>query len=240
VDLLEAVVPVLPGGYRVESCEVTERRLYLKVVHPDLEFNLGRLRFNGAVDDIVQAGMVFSNSEVGAGAVWLRPLVWRKVCSNGLIVEDASMRQNHLGRGADYDSVRRLLSDATKTADDRAFWMKCRDVAKAAFTLEGFKTIIGRIREAREDVIDSDDLQAVVEVTCRKVGLGGGMVKPVLKNLSRAGELTRWGMVNAVTACANTHEDYEAATEIEKAGGAVLELPARDWTKIAEAEGSQN
>ena len=39
--------------------------------------------------DIVQAGVVISNSETGLGAVCIQPLIYRLVCSNGMVVNDA-------------------------------------------------------------------------------------------------------------------------------------------------------
>ena len=74
----------------VRSCEVTETRLYLKVVSP-------RLTGEVKVGDAVQAGFVLSNSEVGAGSLSIRQFLVRLVCDNGAVVEDA-YRARHVGR----------------------------------------------------------------------------------------------------------------------------------------------
>ena len=61
-DLLAHVYPMLrelPGA-RVESCEVTDSRMYLKVVTSRVQFEL-------APGDVVHAGVVISNSETGQG-----------------------------------------------------------------------------------------------------------------------------------------------------------------------------
>ena len=50
--------------------------------------------------DIVQAGVMISNSEVGLGAVSIQPLVYRLVCTNGMIVNDMGERRHHVGRQA--------------------------------------------------------------------------------------------------------------------------------------------
>ena len=82
-DIAKAALPVIGEmrDARVESCEVTENRMYLKIVNPRLtaEVNKG---------DVVQAGIVISNSEVGLGSVSVMPLVFRLVCLNGMIVQD--------------------------------------------------------------------------------------------------------------------------------------------------------
>ena len=50
---------------------------YIKVVNP-------RLTAEVVPGDIVQAGIIISNSETGLGAVCIQPLIYRLVCSNGV------------------------------------------------------------------------------------------------------------------------------------------------------------
>ena len=95
MEIASAVLPLFAGndGYSVESCEVTENRLYLKILNKRLEMEVRK-------GDIVQAGVMISNSEVGLGAVSVQPLVYRLVCTNGLLVNDFGERKNHVGRQA--------------------------------------------------------------------------------------------------------------------------------------------
>ena len=67
LDNLELCAAVLPDirdmkGASIESCEVTDRHLYLKVINKKLKAEV-------AVGDVVQAGFVISNSEVGLGSL---------------------------------------------------------------------------------------------------------------------------------------------------------------------------
>ena len=70
MEIATSVLPLFAGNdqYEVMSCEVTENRLYLKVVNHRLEMEVCK-------GDIVQAGVMISNSEVGLGAVSIQPLV---------------------------------------------------------------------------------------------------------------------------------------------------------------------
>lgn len=74
MEIATSVLPLFAGNdqYEVMSCEVTENRLYLKVVNHRLEMEVRK-------GDIVQAGVMISNSEVGLGAVSIQPLVYRLV-----------------------------------------------------------------------------------------------------------------------------------------------------------------
>ena len=68
-----------------ESCQLTDSRMYIKVVNTRLEAEV-------VPGDIVQSGIIISNSEVGLGSVSIQPLVYRLVCSNGMVVNDAQTR----------------------------------------------------------------------------------------------------------------------------------------------------
>src|SRR5207244_7939357 len=82
-DLAENVLPILQRlpDARFESVELTETRMYLKVVTPSVRYEI-------APGDVVQAGVVIANSEVGQGTLSVQPLVFRLVCKNGLIASD--------------------------------------------------------------------------------------------------------------------------------------------------------
>lgn len=94
VEIASAVLPLFAGREEMEvvSAEVTENRLYLKIVNHRLEMAV-------VPGDYVQAGVVISNSEVGLGAVSVQPLVYRLVCSNGMCVQDFGDRPRTCWQG---------------------------------------------------------------------------------------------------------------------------------------------
>src|SRR5215510_6476086 len=95
-DLAEHVLPILQrlDGARFESVELTDTRLYLKAVTARVQCEL-------AVGDVVQAGVVVSNSEVGCGSLAVQPLLFCLRCKNGLIAPDRALRKHHVGRAMD-------------------------------------------------------------------------------------------------------------------------------------------
>ena len=78
-NIASAVLPILAEipDVRIESCQITDSRMYIKAVNP-------RLQEDVTPGDTVQAGVVISNSEVGLGSVNIQPLIYRLVCSNGI------------------------------------------------------------------------------------------------------------------------------------------------------------
>lgn len=127
LELCASVIPVIRemAGAEINSCDVTESHLYLKVVNKKLKAEV-------SVGDVVQAGFVISNSEVGLGSVKVEPLIYRLVCKNGLIMKDYSQKKYHVGKQIEGDSAYELYSDAALQADDKAFFMKVEDTVRAA------------------------------------------------------------------------------------------------------------
>ena len=126
LELLEAVLPIIKEmkGAEIISSEVTPTNMYIKVINKKLKAQVG-------LNDIVQAGLVISNSEVGLGSLKVEPLIYRLICKNGLIVKDHAQKRYHVGRQIENDdSAYEIFSDETLEADDKAFFMKVQDTVR--------------------------------------------------------------------------------------------------------------
>lgn len=229
LDLAEAVLPrLLQLEANVVSGEVTENRFYLKAVTPRIQ---GAVKLN----DNVQAGVVISNSEVGQGSLRVEAMDYRLVCLNGMIREVA-VRKAHLGRGARgqdaLEDAREYFREETQRADDRVFFLKVQDATASMFDEQRFLRRIEQYKGAAERKIDADPVQ-VVEVTAKRFGFNDGERSSILQHLIKGGEMTAWGLANAVTRAAQDSESYDRATELESLGGSVIELPTSDWKVLA-------
>ena len=212
----------------IESTALTDRRLYIKARTEIISAEIRK-------GDIVQAGIIISNSEVGMGSVKVEPFVFRLVCLNGMIANDHALRKYHVGRGHEGgDLAEEFFRDETRRQDDKAFWMKVRDIVSGSFKRDVFERMVESMRRATGDIISSDPVKAV-EVTQKKFGLNDTERGGVLSWLIKGGDLTRYGLVNAVTRLSQDIPDYDRATDLERLGGQILELPKTDWSEIAEA-----
>ncbi|HLZ10533.1 MAG TPA: DUF932 domain-containing protein, partial [Chloroflexota bacterium] len=128
VGVVEAVLPTfIQHDVAMASCEVTEQHLWLKGVNHKRNFEVRK-------GDVVQVGISISNSEVGLGAVKVDPLIYRLVCLNGAILPDSGIRKFHIGRRLDdLNEAVEVFQNDTRVADDKAFFLKLRDVVVAAF-----------------------------------------------------------------------------------------------------------
>lgn len=216
IDVAETVLPIIAEipNARVESCEITEERMYLKVVNPQLETEI-------KPGDIVQAGFMITNSEVGLGALTVQPLLYRLVCRNGMVVNDLGQRRYHIGRqlGGDDSFVYEFFKDDTIAADDRAFLLKVRDTVRVVVDEVVFKKAVEKAREAAGVEIPSAQ---IVELAAKKYGLNEEEKNGVINYLIKGGDLSLWGLANAVTRTAQDIDSYDRSTELELIGWQIL------------------
>lgn len=223
------VLPILSAmPIELSSCEVTHRRMYIKVTLPSLRRDVG-------IGDIVQAGVIISNSETGLGTVSVLPQLNRLVCMNGMTMNEFGMKKYHLGKSlgasGDEDKITEWFQPDTIQADNQAFVLKLRDAVKGCLTDDIFAKITDRFIESKNEKI-TGSIDKVIEVVNERVGLSDVEGQNVLKHLIEGGDLSMWGVANAVTAEANQATDYDRATELESAGGKLIELPKDQWKEI--------
>ena len=223
-EIAQATLPVIgemPDA-QVVSCEVTDNRMYIKVVNPRLEAEVQK-------GDIVQAGIVISNSEVGLGSVSVMPLVYRLVCLNGMIVNDLGKRKYHIGR--ELEESWELFSDETLQADDAAFMLKLADIVRTAVDEAKFGMVVDKLREAAQIKITAHVPQ-VVELTAKQYGFTKTEETGILQHLISGGDLSLYGLSNAVTRSSQDVPDYDRATALETAGWQIATMPPDIWKLV--------
>lgn len=127
-DLAEAVLPVIQQrGAEVQSCEITETRLYIKVTLPDLTAELPvpqGLKMGVGHNFFVRkitAGLTISNSEVGCGSIAIDPGIFERQCTNYARFEDSSYRRVHIGgkKDAGEDGISEFFSERPSSSVTR-------------------------------------------------------------------------------------------------------------------------
>lgn len=232
-DMLEATLPtMLDQKMNIVSSEITEQKLYLKALTPALKSEI-------VPGDVVQHGLIISTSDVGAGSVRVEPLIYRLVCSNGLIMP-SSIRKYHVGKNQAENDIMELLTDKTRELTDAAFWAQVRDIVNASLRPEIFQREVDRLKFAQGLKIENFDLPKVVELAMKATNVSGEIKKnSILSALASGNEgagLTQWGLINSFTRAAqNESFDYETSIELERAAGQILELSPTQWKTIAVA-----
>lgn len=213
-DLAEAVLPQLSeAGMEIVSAGITEDRFYLKAVSHKIQ---GEVK----VGDVVEAGVVIGNSEVGAGSLYIDPFLHRLICLNGAIINEAKIRKYHVGkRAAEQEGAVEFFSDETRRADDKAFFLRVRDTVRAAFDQGFFNKHLNLMRAATGQHIEIAPTAVVEQLHdyLREEERGR-----VLEAYIQGGDNSVYGVANAVTLASQAVEDYDRATELERLGGDLL------------------
>lgn len=239
IDLAEAVLPVLGRlGVEILSCDVTEKNLYIKCVDKKIlkDIPTGKTLGNGhTFFDTLSPGIVISNSEVGSGALSVEASIFTHMCTNLAVTKALGVKKYHVGVQSIFDdTLAEYLSDSTKRLSDQATWARIRDVVEGSFNKLQFEAAAAKLAGLVQDKIEGDPVK-VIELAKNKFSLSESEGSSILKHLITGGDLTRYGFFNAVTRTAEDLPDYDRATDFERLGGKIIELPKSDWAQLATA-----
>ena len=230
IDIARITLPIIqemPDAI-YESCNLSDDYMYIKVVNP-------RLTAEVVPGDIVQAGVVISNSETGQGAVCVQPLIYRLVCSNGMTVNEARTRRNHIGRASSADENLLIYSKETLEADDKAFIMKVQDTVRAAVDEARFAKILDKLRESTDKKLNTADLPGVVKLASSSMGITDAESNGVLQRLIEGADYTLYGLANAVTRHSQDVESYDRASKLEEIGYQIITMSPDLFRQINQA-----
>jgi hypothetical protein len=231
--IAEAILPVLNEPsveqYEIRSANVSDAKMAIKVTFPHLRAEIPR------VGDVVEAGLMFGNSEIGLGRMLIDLMTFTLACLNGMIVSGGSVRRAHLGRsigGEDGDGAHEYFSDETRAADDRALVLKVQDTVRGFLNdRAAFDQIVAKLDRATQNDI-TGSVEQIVERVAADAGMNDDERGSVLAHLIRGGNLTQYGLANAVTRASADVVDYDRATQLEAAGGRIIELPQKSWEQV--------
>jgi hypothetical protein len=238
IDCLDVLLAALAGirssGYpvRVDQCDLTERRMYLRVLCEEVRTLAPALLAgyrspftgaSGADNPVVFSGFVITNSETGCGAFTLTPRLVVQVCDNGMIITRDAQRAVHLGErheegvvtwsGNTLDKLLGLIT--AKTTDAVTAFL---DPAYAEHAIREIEKAAGRpVTDAAE----------TVRTVSQKLRFTEEQQASILDHFIRGGALTAAGVMHAVTSVAQAMADPDAAWEMESSALRALELAAR-------------
>jgi hypothetical protein len=227
--ILTAVLPVLGDmgdDIVVKSCSLTDTKMYLKVISKKLQGDI-------KVGDPVNGGIAIVNSEVGMSFYSEQEFIERLVCTNGMTRANniSSFRKMHRGSRQRVGIVRQDTMRATQ----QAIALQIRDSIQNALSPDRFMKTVEDMRATTTRKIEGKVEEAVVELG-KIVGYTQTEGESILKHLIEGGDLSQYGMLNAVTRFSQDEQvNYDRASELEVIGGKVLELSPKQWRNVSEA-----
>ena len=202
--------------------------MYIKVVNSALEAEV-------APNDVVQAGLLISNSEVGLGSVSIQPLIYRVRTETGMFVNDSATKRNHVGRTNFAEIHFQLNSTESCTLDDHAFLQTIQRSVRNSANTQRFHNVVEMMRRARTQPMDPRNIPAVVKQAGKEFGITESEQSGVLQRLLANDDMTQYGLANAVTHHSQDVENYDRATDLEGIGYSIMAMPQNQWNRINQA-----
>ena len=232
---------VLPGlerlGAEIASCGLSETHAYIKAVFPNRQVEMDPVTFEPA--------LVVSNSEVGEGAVEVQMAIHTRPCSNMVVWARVALerysyehrlRRRHLGPDLRLDSdehVRQLPSDSVPDAGEQVFWELFQERVERGMDPESFNTFVNTLRESRAFRISSrEQAERVVEALRRRKSFTQDEAKGIRHYLFEDGDLSRFGLSNAITRFSQDVESYDRASFFERVGGEIIAMTDSQWRSL--------
>lgn len=232
IDNLDVLTAALDGvreagaDVTIDGADLTERRMVVRVTAPEVQalaptlLRGYRSPFTGETgtdNPTMFAGFVISNSEVGGGAFTIVPRLVVQVCRNGMTIKRDALREVHLGGRLSEGVVR--WSQATQDKNLALVRSQAADAVRTFLDVDYMRKTIERLEARAEDVVETPEQ---VETVTRAAGYTKSDQDGILGYFIRGGQTNRAGVVNAITAYAQTVEDGDAAYDLESKAVGIL------------------
>jgi hypothetical protein len=217
------------GAQNVTQADLTARRMYVTVEVPEIRVQAQSLLKDyvspftgnrGAENPIIHAGFVLGNSETGDGTYFLYPRIVAEVCTNGMTIKKdvGALTQRHLGARLEDGLID--YSNATREANRQLIMSMAQDTVRTFLTEDYLHTVVRKLEEKAGEPVAKPET-AIKEVT-RKLEIPA-LYDDVLAHFIKGADLSRGGIMHAVTAAAQSSEiDADTAFKMEERATALL------------------
>jgi hypothetical protein len=162
--------------------------------------------------DVVNAGLVIKNSEIGDGGWSITPRAEFLVCRNGLTVKADMIRGIHLG-GKKTEGVI-TWSDEVRRQELALVVAKTREAVAKFLDPAYVEAQLDKIREDMGTAVSGAERH--VQAVAKKLAFTPDVMQGVLDHFILGGQMTSGGVMQAVTSYAQTVSDADLAAELEE------------------------
>jgi hypothetical protein len=224
-DVLNAVIMGMTAAgldaHVVRQADLTDRRMYVKIVVPEVQALAPNLlrnyvspysRNRGADNPTVFAGLVIKNSETGGSAFTITPELTVEICTNGMTITQDAIRKTHLGSKLEEDGLIKV-SNETQQANLALITAQTKDAVNTFLDVDYMKNVIDRIeRQAGTELVAPQD---VVQSIVKRAAFTAADADGIMDAFIKGADVTRGGMFNAITAYSQRVEDADHAYEMD-------------------------
>lgn len=216
------------GADNITQCDLTGRRMYVRVEAPEVKAYAPELlkdyrspfrpELTGRDLPVVHAGFILQNSETGHGSFTVVPEITVEICTNGMTITREAVSARHLGAKLDDGLIR--YSERTRQANLELITSQAEDAIRTFLRADFVQSIVDEMTEnARGEVRETE--KAVKEITQKTEC--PALYDDVLAMFIKGGDMSRGGLVHAVTAAAQSPEiDADLAYSMQAKATALL------------------
>lgn len=194
--------------YEISKFVKNESITSMRITFPELEKNIDSKKKKG---DILKAGLLILNSEIGLHSINVYPLVYRVVCDNGLTVwqKDTSQKELFYRRhmGLSYSEMSEFVEVAIDKAIEKSF------------------ESMNKLEKTKDIEIELPEFK--IEDICDKNRIAKSISKNIIEeyNNSWNGDKSLFAIINSMTRVAR-ELDVEDRIEVEKTASKFLDMVA--------------
>lgn len=200
--LIEALEAIKATGLKVEivNAELSDTRMYLKVVCPDVEISgremLKNYQVKKGVGDGIISGFTLSNSEVGAGAFNICPRALILTCTNGATMQTDALKNVHLG--AKMDELGYSKNKDVMKANLRLIKEQVKHAVKIFLSKEYLEKLVNVYTTLGDPKIEAP-VTKVIQVVGKNYDISEERCARILNYFVEGGDTRRMGLANAIT-----------------------------------------
>jgi hypothetical protein len=239
IDNFDVLLAALDGirqagvNTQVATCDLTDRRMYVRVVSPDVQVAAPQLLKNyrspfdgrrGEDLPFLSGGFLITNSETGCGRYGIAPWLRVEVCRNGMTVDRGTLVRTHIGaRITDDDGV---LEPSPETVQHTLNLIKSQttDAVRAFLDVDFVTRAVRDLEKAAGVTVEEPD--ATIKVVGQRLRYTEEQQQSILAHFIRGGDLSAGGIMQAVTSVAQTIPDADDAYKLESTALQALRLAA--------------
>lgn len=228
--LMAALEAVKDSGISlsIQTCDVTDKKMYIRFVAPQVEVDSPELLKNYRVPNGspnqgktgIISGFIISNSEIGHGQFSISPRAVVLACNNGMVFHDDSYKKTHLGGQMDAFSQIEW-SENTKQQNMNLIISQVKDAITTYISEDYFTAKIHHLEQVGLKKLDHPF--EVVKNVSKNLQFSEDKQAELLNYFTQGGDTTAFGVCQALTYYGQVCEDADTQFEIEKEAVTMLE-----------------
>jgi hypothetical protein len=227
LDVLTAALSSIKDtgvNIKIESCDITESSMHARFYLPDVEVKAPELleNYRGSRNPLSNDGGIFGgfsirNSETGRGKFSITPRLIVGACRNGMVFKQDATSRIHLGSKMEAGIVK-----SSQETMDKEYSLIMSEIKDAVNTFSSKEFLEGKINRILGNNHRIAKPQEAIENVVKWSGLPNELTDDLLSAFIDGGDVTRFGIAQAMTWVAYDHADAELALELESSAAELM------------------